>query len=73
MVRLHSGSVKIPEAISLTSTGSLPNTTASGSSVFLSNIHCNGNEAMLSECSTSPATQCPRAEFAVVRCEGMTY
>ena len=25
---------------------------------------------MLSECSTSPATACPRAEFAGVRCEG---
>ena len=56
----------------ITFAGSLPNTTTSGSSVFLSNIQCNGNEAMLSECSTSTATQCPRAEFAGVRCEGMT-
>ena len=72
MVRFHSCSVKLFIIAYLISTGSVPNTTTSGSSVFLSNIHCNGNEAILSECSTSPATQCPRAEFAGVQCEGMT-
>ena len=63
----------IMASIAIPSTGSLPNVTASGSAVFLRSVHCNGNEAMLTECNTSPTTQCSRAEFAGVRCEGTAY
>ena len=53
------------------STGSLSIVVNAESDIFLGNVHCIGNEAMLTDCSHSTEISCPRAELAGVRCEGM--
>ena len=55
---------------SVSLTGSLSTTMIDGSAVFLGNVHCRGDEAMLTDCSASPDIQCLSSELAGVRCEG---
>ena len=41
--------------------------------IYLGNVHCNGGEAVLTDCANSAEVTCSRAEFAGVICEGMSY
>ena len=39
--------------------------------IYLGNVHCNGGEAILTDCANSAQVVCSRAEFAGVTCEGI--